>query len=148
MGTAAPLIREVEPRDVWAFVQIEKECFADAWNTQMVEDEIYHELAHYIVLVFGGKVIGYAGIWLVAGEAQINRVALAKKYRGRGLGNYLVEALVNYCRTLGATSITLEVRTDNEPAHKAYLYAGLKDEGIRPHYYSDGCDAMIMWLKK
>ena len=147
MGTATPLIREVEPRDVRTIVQIEKESFADAWNVQMVEDEIYHELAHYWVLVFGGKVVGYVGIWLVAGEAQVNRVAVAKKFRGRGLGDYLVEGLVSRCRLLGADSITLEVRADNMPARRAYLYAGFKSEGIRPKYYSDGTDAVIMWIR-
>lgn len=147
MGTAAPVIREVEPGDLRALVQIEKESFSDPWNRQMVEDEIFHELAHYWVLEFGNKVIGYAGIWLVVGEAQVNRVAVAKKYRGRGFGDYLVESLVSHCRLLGAKTITLEVRADNLPAQKAYLYAGFKQEGIRPKYYRDGMDAVIMWIR-
>lgn len=146
MGTEKPVIRKAEAKDTSAFAQIESECFNDAWNHAMIEKEIFNNLAHYWVLECDQQVVAYAGFWLVKGEAQINRVAVATKFRNKGLGNYLVQTLVNNGWDLGADSITLEMRSDNEAAHKVYLRAGFKDAGIRPHYYEDGSDALIMWL--
>lgn len=148
MGTEMPVIRRAETKDIVALVQIEAECFSDAWNQKMVEQEVFNNLSHYWVLECDKQVVGYAGFWLVAGEAQINRVAVAKKFRNKGWGSYLVQSLVNNSWDLGADSITLEMRCDNEAAHKVYLRAGFKDTGIRPHYYGDGTDALIMWLYK
>ena len=50
-----------------------------------------------------GKVTGYAGYWLVAGEAQITRVAIAAGERERGLGTKLTAALINLAWNEGAT---------------------------------------------
>ncbi|MCQ2381332.1 MAG: hypothetical protein MJ032_03205 [Acidaminococcaceae bacterium] len=47
MGTEKPVIRKAEAKDISAFVQIESECFNDAWNHAMIEKEIFNNLAHY-----------------------------------------------------------------------------------------------------
>ena len=75
----------------------------------------------YIVMEENGKVIGYAGYWLVAGEAQITRVAVAAEERERGLGTKLTAALINLAWNEGADAITLEVRQSNTAAQKMYL---------------------------
>ena len=51
-------------------------------------DELNNSLTTYIVMEENGKVIGYAGYWLVAGEAQITRVAVAAGiFAGKGIKN-------------------------------------------------------------
>ena len=84
--TAAVSFREMLATDVQAVVAIEAESFHDAWNENMVTDEFNNSLTHYLIMEAEGKVVGYAGFWLVAGEAQITRVAVTKSQRGK---NYL-----------------------------------------------------------
>ena len=110
-------------------------------------DELNNSLTTYLVLEENGKVIGYAGYWLVAGEAQITRVAVTRDERDRGLGTRLTAALINRAWQANADAITLEVRKGNAAAQKMYLTCGFRAEGVRPNYYADNHeDAVIMWL--
>lgn len=143
------IIRDLSAADIKAICEIEKETFFDAWNESMWVDEINNSLTHYIVMEENGKLIGYAGFWLVADEAQITRVAVAKEERGRGLGTRLTAMLINKAWELEAQAVTLEVRQSNIAAQRAYLTCGFNVEGVRPRYYEDNHeDAVIMWLYK
>jgi ribosomal-protein-alanine N-acetyltransferase len=44
----------------------------------------------------------------------------------------------------GARHITLEVRSENEPARSLYARLGLAPVGVRKDYYGDD-DALILW---
>lgn len=93
------------------------------------------------------SVVGFAGFWLVAGEAQIMRVAVRQSCRNRGLGSLLTENLVEEAWKLGAEAIQLEVREGNGSAIRVYEKCGFRSAGIRPNYYADnGENAVIMWL--
>lgn len=135
--------------DISALVKIESVSFYDAWNDAMLLNEINNNLTTYLVMEVAGKIVGYAGFWLVAGEAQITRVAILESERGQGFGTCLTAALVNEAWKQGAEAITLEVRESNLAAQKAYLTCGFASEGIRPNYYEDNHEnAVIMWLYK
>lgn len=147
--TASITFREMSAADIGAVVRIEKEAFYDAWNESMVLNEINNSLTHYLVMESSTGVIGYAGFWLVAGEAQITRVAVAEDERGKNFGTRLTAALIKKAWDLGAEAITLEVRESNIAAQKVYLTCGFASEGIRPNYYEDNHEnAVIMWLYK
>lgn len=139
--------RDMTAADVKAVVEIEAESFYDAWNENMVLGEVNNNLTHYLIMEADGKLIGYAGFWLVAGEAQITRVAVKKSERGKNYGTRLTAALVNKAWELDAEAVTLEVRESNIAAQRAYLTCGFASEGIRPNYYEDNHEnAVIMWL--
>ncbi|MDY4919533.1 MAG: ribosomal protein S18-alanine N-acetyltransferase [Phascolarctobacterium sp.] len=141
--------REVNKEDIPALVKLEAESFHDAWNAHMLADELANPLTTYLAMEVAGKLVGYAGFWLVAGEAQITRVAVYDAERGQGYGTRLTAALVSKAWELGADAITLEVRESNVAAQKAYLTCGFASEGIRPNYYEDNHEnAVIMWLYK
>ena len=135
--------------DIPDVVAIETTAFYDAWNAGMLLNELENELTTYVVMEQEGCLVGYAGFWLVAGEAQVTRVAVAEAERGQGLGTRLTAAMVNKAWELGAEAVTLEVRESNLAAQKAYLTCGFASEGIRPNYYEDNHEnAVIMWLYK
>lgn len=147
--TATINFRCMTEDDLAAVVQIEAMSFYDAWNENMLRNELENKLTYYLAMESGGKLIGYAGFWLVAGEAQITRVAVTKAERGQGYGTRLTAALISKAWELGADAITLEVRESNLAAQKAYLTCGFANEGLRPHYYEDNHEnAVIMWLYK
>ena len=145
-ATTAISFRALTEADIPA---IEATAFYDAWNENMLRNELDNALTTYVVMESEGKIIGYAGFWLVAGEAQVTRVAVLEELRGLGLGTRLTAALVNKAWELGAEAVTLEVRESNLAAQKAYLTCGFASEGIRPNYYEDNHEnAVIMWLYK
>lgn len=150
MGAASTkTIRALTAADIKQAVAIEKACFFDAWNKNMWLDELNNSLTTYLALEEDGELIGYAGFWLVAQEAQITRVAVTEAKRGFGLGAQLTAALINKAWDLDARAITLEVRAGNVAAQKVYLTCGFASEGVRPRYYEDNHeDAVVMWLYK
>lgn len=150
MGAEAKsiVLREAKAADAPALADLEAASFPDAWNERMLLEELSYPLSSYFVLEKEGQLCGYGGFLLVAGEAQITRVAVSPGCRGLGLGNRLSLGLVEKAFCLGAEAVTLEVRENNSAALKAYLYAGFKAVGVRPRYYENAENAVIMWLYK
>ena len=66
---------------------------------------------------------------------RIILVGTDEAYQGRGIGRVLLDALTEHAREVGATSVLLEVRVDNEPALRLYDRAGFEKLGLRRGYY-------------
>lgn len=142
-------VRDMQETDLETVALLEQESFHDAWNVKMLQEELSNPLTTYIVIEQEQKILGYAGFWLVAGEAQITRVAVLKNQRGQGLGNYLTAQTLAKAWELGADAVTLEVREHNLVAQMAYIHNGFQAAGIRPNYYADTHEgAVIMWVYK
>ena len=139
--------REMSAADLKAVQAIEQESFHDSWAVESWLAELNSSLANYIVLEQDGIIKGFAGFWLIAGEAQVTRVAVAKDERGKGLGKILTEALIDAAWQENAEAVTLEVRKSNIAAQTVYEQTGFTVSGVRPNYYVDNKeDAIIMWL--
>lgn len=93
-----------------------------------------------------GRLIGFAGMWIMYDEAHVTTIGVEPEYRGQGLGELLLVALFDEALRRGAASLTLEVRVSNEPAQALYRKYGFTIQGTRKRYYSDNNeDAHIMW---
>jgi ribosomal-protein-alanine N-acetyltransferase len=104
-------------------------------------------MAYYLVMEEKDKLIGYGGFWKIFDEGHFTNLAILPDYQHKGLGKKLIEAMMNYARTLEIKSLTLEVRESNINALKAYESVGFHIEGKRNRYYTNPVeDAMIMWL--
>ncbi|MCL4425584.1 MAG: ribosomal protein S18-alanine N-acetyltransferase [Firmicutes bacterium] len=135
------------PEDLDGVMTIEKLSFPTPWSRQAFYTEIMeNSYAHYIVARVGKTVIGYAGMWLILDEAHVTNVAVHPDYRGRGVGQALMQELVERALQEGAESMTLEVRVSNLAAQQLYEKLGFEKRGIRRGYYTDVKeDAIIMW---
>ncbi|MCS6937979.1 MAG: ribosomal protein S18-alanine N-acetyltransferase [Roseiflexaceae bacterium] len=110
-------------------------------------------LASLIPMFFGQQastrdfpIVGYGGVWLSVDEGHITTIAVAPAYRGRGIGELLLNGLIDQALDLHADVLTLEVRVSNIVAQQLYLKYGFRPAGTRPRYYTDnGEDALIMW---
>lgn len=90
-------------------------------------------------------VVGYGGLWLSVDEGHITTIAVAPEYRGRGIGELLLNGLADQALAMNADMLTLEVRQSNIVAQQLYLKYGFRPFGTRPRYYTDnGEDALIM----
>jgi [ribosomal protein S18]-alanine N-acetyltransferase len=93
-------------------------------------------------------IVGYGGLWLSVDEGHITTIAVAPEYRGRGIGELILNGLIDQGMALNADMLTLEVRVSNVVAQQLYLKYGFKAAGTRPRYYTDnGEDALIMWTE-
>ncbi|MGF7059821.1 ribosomal protein S18-alanine N-acetyltransferase [Brassicibacter mesophilus] len=141
------LVREMEEKDVDGVLRIEELSFTTPWSKEAFVLEITtNKLAKYVIAERDGHIVGYGGVWLIIDEGHITNIAVESQYRGQGIGNFLVEKLIDICKERGITSLTLEVRKSNIVAQSLYKKYGFKECGIRPGYYSDTKeDAIIMW---
>lgn len=141
-------IRRAHLGDIDGVHAVEVETFSTPWSRAAFEAEMTdNELAYYLVLEKEGKTIGYAGMWLIVDEAHVTNVAISTAFRGQGLGELLMQSLIELARQRGARSMTLEVRATNGVAQSLYTKLGFSKKGIRRQYYSDNKeDALIMWL--
>ena len=140
-------VREMQESDIDRIVEIEQESFSPPWSREAFLLELTKNiLAKYIVVEVEDRVVGYGGIWLIIDEGHITNIAIDKEYRGLGLGNKLLEGLIQLCIDRDIKAITLEVRKSNEIAKGLYKKDGFKECGIRPGYYTNNNeDAIIMW---
>lgn len=143
-GLSFRLMTEQDIPDVLA---VEREAFTVPWTEEAFHNELkLNHFAHYMVMEYEGRTIGYAGMWTIVDEAHITNIALKEAYRGRKWGDRLLTELMKTAAYMGMEKITLEVRVSNHVAQRLYLKKGFRPAGIRKGYYSDNHeDAMIMW---
>jgi len=90
-------------------------------------------------------ITGFAGFWIMAGEAHIISIAVRELRRRQGIGELLLISVINLAVELNARIITLEVRASNTIAQSLYSKYGFTQAGLRRKYYiEDGEDAVIM----
>jgi ribosomal-protein-alanine N-acetyltransferase len=90
-------------------------------------------------------IVGFVGVWFMAGEAHIVAIAVREASRGQGVGELLLQTAVEIAVRRRQEMVTLEVRVTNTPAQKLYEKYGFQQVGIRKRYYSDNHeDAFIM----
>jgi len=134
--------------DIEDVLIIEQSSFPTPWSREAFYNElINNQFARYTVMVENENIIGYCGMWLVMDEAHITNIAVLPEFRGRRLGDALLEKVKHDAKMLGAMKMTLEVRVSNEIAQSLYFKHGFKPGGIRKNYYTDNQeDAIVMWV--
>lgn len=140
-------IRPMHLDDVDRIVAIERRSFPTPWPAAGYRYELtQNEQAHYVVLTrtASGAVIGYAGHWLIAGEAHVSIIAVALLWRGRGLGEWLLQHMLATALAQDATLATLEVRESNTAAQALYRKYRFDVVGRRPGYYKDTGEAAVL----
>ncbi len=116
-------------------------CRDAARMGQAVEDDF---AVSPILHVPASSVLAYGGLWLMIDEAHIATIASHPDWRGCGLGQWLMLALLDAAIARGAVRSTLEVRAGNLPAQRLYEKLGYETAGMRRRYYRDGEDGLIM----
>ena len=138
--------RRMTLADVPQVHAIEEKTFPTPWSYQSFVDEMTtNKCARYVVAEENGRVIAYAGAWLVFDEGHITNIAVEQSARGRGVGTAVTRALMQYASNMGVSYMTLEVRRSNLAAQRMYRALGFIELGVRKRYYEDnGEDAYLM----
>ena len=148
MGTGENelVIRQAKLYDVPAISRIENATSGTPWSADAItQDVTSKDRAYVAAVVCGTEVIGYADMWIVAGEAQLNNIAIDEKFRGLSYGEQLLGHMISRAKELGCDSMTLEVRASNAAARSLYKKAGFAETAVRRRYYRDNNeDAILM----
>lgn len=140
------MIRPMTRDDIPAAARLEAACFSDAWSEKLIGDSMDASWNHFFAAEEEGAVVGYSVLCLVAGEGEIQRIAVCPDLRRRGMGRKLMEAMAAFARAQGADALTLEVRESNLAARSLYKSCGFREEAVRRGYYrSPKEDAVICW---
>lgn len=143
------VIRPMSFDDIAAVDELERALFpVDAWPLQMFYDELNQAdtRSYYVAEGPGGHIVGYAGLMCVLPIADVQTIAVAPEAEGAGFGSALLATLIDEAKQRGANDVLLEVRADNPRAQRLYRWFGFEQIHVRPRYYRDGADALIMRL--
>jgi ribosomal-protein-alanine N-acetyltransferase len=139
---------EIRPMRWWhldAVRDLEADLFpGDPWTLEQFWQELARDTRHYLVALDGGVVVGYAGAFVLAPDADVQTIAVHRDRQGSGMGARLLAGLLSAARAGGATHVLLEVRSDNAAAVHLYDRFGFQRISERRRYYPDGGDALVM----
>lgn len=142
------IIRDIVEADLKQICLIEQETFSDPWTEKDFKEAASAPSNEYLVAEIDGEIVGYCGLWGIAGEGYIYNVAVKKEFRKQGIGYKMLHRLIKQAEAKGIGSFTLEVRATNVPAIKLYEALGFEQAGIRKDFYTKPKeDAVIMWRR-
>lgn len=139
------IIREMKREDVPAIAELEKLCFSDPWSENSIASELDNPLSYWLVAEYNGKIAGYVGSQSVLDAADMMNLAVSPDCRQQGVGQALVNGLVQHLQKNNVIALLLEVRVSNAPAISLYEKLGFEQVGRRPKYYHNPReDALIL----
>ena len=141
--------------DLPEVARLEKIIFSDPWSENLYGNELRsNPLSFYWVLRPDPNwpahldpappILGYCGYWVMGEECHIVNIATHPDWRGRGLGQRMMDDMLARMVDQGVTEVTLEVRAGNVPAIALYTKFGFAEVGRRRRYYADGEDALLL----
>jgi [ribosomal protein S18]-alanine N-acetyltransferase len=134
-------LSEAGPRDAEAMAALHATAFRRGWS----EDEVERLLLDRQVVAHratkGRTLAGFILSRMAADEAEILSVAVAARWRGRGLARRLLDLNLRRLAGLGVRTVFLEVEEGNTPALRLYDRAGFRQAARRPGYYPRGTEA-------
>ena len=137
--------RDARESDLDAVAALEAVAFPIPWKRDYFGAEIGAPHRFNRVAKDGaGTLVGYVFCAYAGGEIHVNKIAVAERWRRRGIGAMLMSEVFELGARIRAVEIYLEVRTTNDPARAFYRGFGFREAGRRPAYYFDGEDALVM----
>lgn len=138
----------MEERDLNSVLKIERLSFPNPWRLTTFIGELYNypiSVAYVIDHILNKNVVGYIILWFLQEQVQISNFAIHPDYRKAGLGQTVLNHVLNKVKHQGAREIFLEVRPSNQAAIALYKKLGFEVLGREENYYrSPEEDALIM----
>jgi len=123
---------------------IETQSFANPWRRSFFSADISRPDGLCVVAEsVEPEILGYLVAW-GRDEVHVANVAVARGWRGQGIGRQLMDRLGRWAAERGAVSLFLEVRLSNAEARKFYAGLGFVPTYLRKGYYENGEDAVVM----
>ena len=117
--------------------KLERICFSRPWSRKMLAEELENQCAAFLVAEdsVSGRVLGYAGLMVVADEGYITNVAVFPEYRRQGIAAQILQVFLQFAAANHLAFLTLEVRPSNAAAIALYQGFGFEEVGRRKNNY-------------
>lgn len=125
--------------------KIYSENFVEKWSRKSIEQEIDNTLARTLVLLDKEEVIGFVNVRHILSEGDITNIAVSNQYRGKKLGLFLMDNLINLAKQEGIERYMLEVRKSNIVAINFYEKIGFVKVGERKDYYNNPLEDALLY---
>ena len=148
-------IKPINPDDFQILEKIDKSIFPlksqqTIFSKTQISQNIICYVAHALLNAEtkpSFRPVGYINLLFANNESEILSFAVAKNYRGYGIGKGLIALTLKKLIAADCQAVFLEVRQSNETAKAIYTKFGFSKIGVRPDYYSDNHeDAISMSL--
>ena len=128
-------LRPMAESDLPQVLTIEREAHFTPWGEQAFRDAM--ATGDVLPTVLADKEItGYGVLKILWREAELLNLSVAKPWRRRGVGRFLVAAALQSAERYGAKEVFLEVRDSNAGAQALYRQMGFEVVGLRKAYYA------------
>jgi len=142
VGTLGALrIHSCGPQHADELARLHAGVLADGWDAAAFRELLDHPGALAFAAGPGAAGTGIPPAWgfilgrVVADEAEVLALAVARDRQGRGIGRRLVEKLCRAAARRGARQLFLEVAEGNVRARALYACLGFRETGRRRGYY-------------
>jgi ribosomal-protein-alanine N-acetyltransferase len=131
----APAVSQAGIRDAPAMAHLHGVSFQRGWSVQEFEQLLLDPTVTAHRAATRNTLCGFILSRSAAAECEILSIAVAKPYRGLGLGARLLDLHLRRLAGIGLRAVFLEVDEANLPALKLYRRAGFREVGRREGYY-------------
>lgn len=132
--------------------ELERSCGLRSFDSSWYVSELRRESSVFLIAVGPGDAGGSDGVlgvitgWVVAGDWDVDNLAVSIAHRRRGIGLALMKAAAGMAALFGAQRAVLEVRSGNVGAQTLYQRLGFRVAGRRRDYYRDPVEDALLLL--
>lgn len=142
------MIREMLEKDIDTVVQLEKQIFSLPWTKEQYQYELKENpFAHLIVYEHEGEIVGYCDWWILYDQAQIANIAVKPSMKRCGIGQTLLQHMIEHAIQSDCETMSLEVRVSNTAAIALYEKNEFIKVNIRKAYYEDNHEDAYLMIK-
>ena len=88
------MIRLMEEADLEAVAELERICFSENWSYKLLESGLYSAYDTYYVFAQDGQILGYCNLRILAGEGEVQRIAVRPEFRKKGIAGQLMKSMM------------------------------------------------------
>ena len=136
------LIKEIDHKEFELCYELDSNTIC-LWTRKQWENEFKKRGVKVVAILLGNEIIGIYVVHKIIDEAQINYFSIAKRFRRKGYGSYLMNYLIDQCEKFNIKKLLLEVSETNTIAEVFYNKFNFLTVGRRKNYYKDGTDAVL-----
>ncbi|MFH1820471.1 MAG: ribosomal protein S18-alanine N-acetyltransferase [Candidatus Nealsonbacteria bacterium] len=133
-------IRLFSSTDLDKIIEIEKTSFSQPWS----KSEFKKYESCFFVAEEKGEIIGFVLGRISKTQGTIKKIAVNQEYRGQGIGQALLEKILEIFKKQGVKEAIARVRLDNKISLSFLKKTGFKTSKTIEKYYLDGTDAYFL----
>lgn len=138
-------IRRGEPGDLERVMAMASESETAARWRPADYEQIFQTKRILFVAEEGYAIVGFVVAQDIAGEWELENIAVKAAQRRRGIAKTLMQALMEAAEKRAAKSIFLEVRESNSAAMSLYEGCGFQQYGRRKSYYANPSEDGLLY---